>query len=142
MTYCRVISSFFWATEVRNREWIHFCKSKAKTQEFVMFSRSCELWKVSWLSTIIEKECFLSRFRGSTFALVCFSWLLDHMIYLKLRWKLLLLQAEKLTKWRLWPFWVKIVFEFCEFAELCKELCISFPAWDKSRDPLANWRKL
>ena len=62
------LTLFFWATEVSNSESRHFCESKAKTQEFVMFSGLFELWKVSWLSIIIEKECFLSCFR------LCLVW--------------------------------------------------------------------
>ena len=47
-----------------------------------------------------EKATFLSparALRWSTSVLVCFTWLLNHIIYLKLRQKSLLLQAEQIT---------------------------------------------
>ena len=52
----------------------------------------------------------------STFGLSFFSWLLTHVIYLKLRKKILFLQAEQVRWWQLFsqnfnpgPFWVTIV---------------------------------
>ena len=41
----------------------------------------------------------LSDVRRSTCVLVYFSWLLDHMIYLKLRTKVLCAKLSEFTKW-------------------------------------------
>ena len=77
--------------------------------------------------------------RGFTRRLRFFSWLLDLVIYLKLRKQLLLLQAEKLTKWQLFSPRT-ILSGFCELAQ--PVTAILFSAWDKSRDPRVNWRTL
>ena len=77
--------------------------------------------------------------RWSTCVLVCFSWLLIHVIYLKLKRELLLCKAEQtiitqnenLVHPR--QFWVS----FCEFAQLYTTV-ILFSAWDKSCDPAAK----
>ena len=49
--------------------------------------------------------------RWSPYVLVCFSWHLDHVIYLRLRKKILLLQAEQLHK-----------SEFCELPQLVTDV--------------------
>ena len=55
--------------------------------------------------------------KWSPYVLVCFSWLLDHVIYLRLRKKILLLQAEQLHKMTF--FTTKtLLSEFCELPQL------------------------
>ena len=86
--------------------------------------------------------------RWSTCPLVFSSWLLNHVIYLKLRKKELLAKLSKLTKWqniftqnghRL-SFWGKTVVILWIISAL--QAIFFFSAWDKPRDPTANWRIL
>ena len=87
--------------------------------------------------------------RWSTCVLVYFNWLLDHVIYLKLRRECLFCQAEQIHNMTTstftqndnfvhpWQFCVS----FCGFAQLYTTV-ILFSAWDKSHDPRGNWSKL
>ena len=78
-------------------------------------------------------------FWWSSCVLVYFSWLLDHVVYLKLKRELQLCKAKKtiITQNENFvhprQFWVS----FCEFAQRYTK-DILFSAWDKPHDPGAN----
>ena len=69
--------------------------------------------------------------RWSTFGLVYFSWLLNHVIYLKLKKYCCFTQDH--FEWK--------ELSFCEFAQLVKKEFF-FSDWDKSRDSTVNWGRL
>ena len=77
--------------------------------------------------------------RWFTCRLRFFSWLLDLVIYLKLRKQLLLLQVEKLTKWQL--FSPRTILSEKGVIVWISSLTLSlfFSAWDQSHDPTVNW---
>ena len=97
-----------------------------------------------WEPDLSWFDRFLRRLyhRWSTCLLVFGSWLLDHMIYLKLRKEELCAKLSKFTiwhsKWLL--FWVKIVVILWIWSAL--QAVISFSAWDKTCDSTANSQKL
>ena len=98
----------------------------------------CHLWKLCRLLTLWWPTC----------PLVYFTWLLDHVTDLKLRKKLLLLQAEqfhKMTTLSTQNFthhhfeWKQLL--FCGCTRLVTT-DILFSARDKLLDPTVNWRIL
>ena len=67
----------------------------------------------SWSKCTADVDRYTRQFEWSTYCLKFFSWLLDHVIYLKLTKFLLLLQAELPHKihskcWKKLSFWAKI----------------------------------
>ena len=76
--------------------------------------------RTSWSKCTADVDRYTGQFRWSTCRLKFFSWLLDHVIYLKLRNVLLLLQAELLHKihsiWSLVKIYTDNVFMVKTFA--------------------------
>ena len=90
--------------------------------------------------------------RWSTCPLIFFSWLLDHVIYLKLRIELTVCKAEQIHKittiftqnedfFHPGPFRVKTVFILWICSSSINSIFF-FSAWDKSRDSTDTWSSL
>jgi hypothetical protein len=116
---CTLLSAvaIWWITAIdRTASILESRKGRAKlSQNITSCSFSRAIWARAWhLSEPIlkmtglmpryfplpqPKKAIQSMLMRSTSPLRCFSWLLDYVIYLNLRFFFLLLKAEQLTQW-------------------------------------------
>ena len=94
---------------------------------------------LTYVLTIISRIPILLLLRWSTCVLVYFSWLLDHVIYLKLSktHKVTTIFTQNYNFVHPGQFWL-LCFEFAQL--YITDILLS--GWDKSRAPRANWSKL
>ena len=103
----------FMTSSLNKYRW-HLLKYQFCTKNRYSLNLPAPLFKHNWNIKQLQKN--LKSHRWSTFVLVCFSWLLNHVIYLNLR---LFYCSYKLNKFTIvtqndnffypGPFWVKIV---------------------------------
>ena len=115
-------------------------------------SNEMKCYKIKWngIETLICKDTILNHLEQrlwlwwSTCALVCFTWLINHFIYLKPRrnnWYYIPKKLLKMVKGEKNIIWVKGAAIWWIYSP-CTNSYFFFSAGDKSRDTEANWRRL